>query len=185
MPDLLVTPRLALRAIAPDDLPWLTALWADPVVTRFLDGTKTPAEVRDWYKERVLPYYEANEGLGVWLTVERDTRRPVGFHLLNFIRGESLVQVGFTLAAPFWRKGYAAEMARAVLRYGFADLGIPDINGIASVENVASQRVLAAIGLTLIGECTFPAYSGRLARFRGEREAWLRAHDDASSKPLL
>ncbi len=178
-PFRLHTPRLTVRPIGRSDLPWLAELWADPDVTRYLGGSKNRAEVDTWYEERVLGDSKAMEGLGIWLTVESATGQPVGFHLLNFIKGEPLIQVGFALAAPFWNRGYASEMAREVLRYGFADLAIPEINGIANVENTASQRALEKIGLRRIGDCRFPAYDGLLARFVGEREAWLRDHAHA------
>jgi len=68
-------------------------------------------------------------------------------------------------------------MAAAVLRYGFADLGLPRIAGIAGLPNVASQRVLAKIGLKRDGERAFthPAYasSGPMAWFERERDDWL------------
>lgn len=170
------TPRLSVRPIERCDLPWLAALWADPDVTRYLGGAKDRAEVDEWYEDRVLSYYQADEGLGLWLTVQRHSGEPVGFHLLNFIKDEPLIQVGFALAVPFWNQGFATEMATRILRYGFEDLRLPEINGIANVENTASRHALEKIGLQPAGECTFPAYQGRLARYIAARAAWLRAH---------
>lgn len=173
----LETARLALRRMTADDLDWLAALYRDPNVTRHLGGPKTLAQVEDMLRHRVLDYYEAHPGLGIWMTIERATTEPVGFHLLNNIQGESIVQVGFALAQPAWGRGFATEMASALLGYGFADLGLDRIAGMANLGNLASQRVLLKIGLERRGERAFshPAYAaeGPMAWFERDAAGWL------------
>jgi RimJ/RimL family protein N-acetyltransferase len=173
----LETERLALRRMTNDDFEWLVALYADEDVTRYLGGTKTRERVADMLTTRVIAYYDEHPGLGIWMTVERATGDRVGFHLLNHIQGETIIQVGYGLARPAWGKGYATEMASAVLRHGFVDLKLPKIVGMASLPNLASQRVLAKIGLERRGERSFPhpayASQGPMAWFEGERDAWL------------
>jgi len=93
----LTTERLSLRRFTPDDLDWLAALYGDPDVTRHLGGVKSRAQTQDFLDARILNYYDEHPGLGIWMTVDRGTGNPVGFHLLNHIRGEQIVQVGFTL----------------------------------------------------------------------------------------
>jgi RimJ/RimL family protein N-acetyltransferase len=113
----------------------------------------------------------------VWLTVERATGSPVGFHLLNHIQGESIIQVGYALAKPAWGRGFATEMAQAIVRYGFLDLRIPHIAGMTSLANHASKRVLAKIGLHRRGERSFPhpayASEGPMAWFEREAADWI------------
>lgn len=173
----LTTARLGLRHFTPADRDWLVALYADVNVTRYLGGVLSPSQVDRMLTARVLDYYTAHPGLGIWMTTERATGARAGFHLLNTIQGESIIQVGFALLEPFWGRGYATEMAEAVLRYGFVDLGLPTIAGMASRQNLASQRVLAKIGLERRGDRAFahPAYSteGPMAWFERERDAWL------------
>ena len=116
--------------------------------------------------------------------MQRSEGRPIGFHLLNHIRGESIVQVGFTIAKPAWGMGYATEMAEAVLRYGFVEVRLPRIAGMANRDNFASQRVLAKIGLERRGERAFPhrdyASAGPMAWFEREAKAWLADRRAAS-----
>lgn len=180
-PYWLTTKRLALRRFTRDDLDWLTTLRGDPEVMRYAGGPRDRADSEELLQIRMLDYYEAYPGLGNWLTAERATGEAVGFHLLNHIRGESIIQVGFFLARPFWGRGYAAEMGRAVLRHGFETLGLPTIAGIATLDNVPSQRVLTKIGLERHGEREFahPAYAdaGPMAWFERAREDWLAADE--------
>jgi RimJ/RimL family protein N-acetyltransferase len=186
-PGWLTTERLTLQRFVQSDFAWLCDLYADPDVTRHLGGPKTHTQMDEMMRRRILDYYEAHPGLGVWMTVERVSGAAVGFHLLNHIQGESIVQVGFTLAKSAWGLGYATEMGAALLRYAFADLGLPTVAGMATLENVASQRVLQKIGLERRGERAFPhpayAAQGPMAWFEGEADAWLASHAGPSGPP--
>jgi ribosomal-protein-alanine N-acetyltransferase len=176
----LTTERLGLRRFTPDDADWLVDVYSDPDITRYLGGTKDRATTEEMLARRVLKYYDEHPGLGIWMTVDRATGRPVGFHLLNHIQGERIIQIGYTLTKEAWGRGIATEMASALLRYGFVDLALPRIVGMASLGNVASQHVLEKIGLVRNGERAFshPAYAaeGPMAWFERDRNDWLAAH---------
>jgi RimJ/RimL family protein N-acetyltransferase len=173
----LTTERLGLQRLTPADLEWLTDLEKDPVVMRHLGGPKPPSHVEEMLRVRVLAYYDAHPGLGVWKTIERSTNLPLGIHILNHIQGESIVQVGFVLCQSAWGRGYATEMGRALVGHAFGTLRLPWIAGIASLDNEASQRALQKIGLRRNGERSFPhpayAFAGPMAWFELDREAWL------------
>ena len=173
----LQTERLALRRFTPDDYDWLVALYDDADVMRYGGGVKTPEQVKMVMQERILDYYDARPGLGVWQTVERATGMPVGFHVLNNIHGESLIQVGYFLLRPAWGRGFATEMARALLRYGFVDLRLPHIAGMTEQGNLASQHVLTKIGLRRNGDRVFPhpayAHAGAMAWFERDAAEWI------------
>ena len=172
----LTTERLALRRFTPADASWLATLYSDPEVTRHLGGVKERAGADELLNTRILQYYDEHPGLGIWMTVERATGMCLGFHLLNHIRGESFIQIGFALAKPAWGTGFATEMAAAILGYGFLDLKLPRIAGIASLQNHASQRVLLKIGLERRGERAFPhpdyAAEGAMAWFERDGSDW-------------
>ena len=176
----LTTERLMLRKFTEADLDWLCELYADEDVTRYLGGTRTREQTEAQLKTRFLDYYDANPGLGIWMTVERSTGVRAGFHLLNNIQGETLIQVGFVLSKAAWGKGFGTEMALALLRYGFVDLRLPRIVAIASLGNRASQHVLEKIGLHRNGERAFshPAYvaEGPMAWFERDAAQWLAEH---------
>jgi len=113
-----------------------------------------------------------------WATIERASRRCVGFHVLNHIQGEPDIQVGYALFADAWGQGYATEMARALLAYGFTRLDLPRIVAITNQGNVASQHVLLKAGLCRKGDrlLAHPAYAeqGPMAWFEADRADWLR-----------
>src|SRR5258708_6547819 len=59
----------------------------------------------------------------------------------------ALVEVGWRLARPYWRQGYATEGARAALRVGFEGLGLAEIVSFTSVLNSRSRAVMERIGM--------------------------------------
>src|SRR5688572_26268755 len=93
----LTTERLALRRFTADDLDWLVELYADAEVTRYLGGTKDGEQTEQMLQGRFLDYYDRHPGLGIWMMVDRASGDRVGFHLLNNIQGETIIQVGFAL----------------------------------------------------------------------------------------
>ena len=64
-----------MRRFTRDDRDWLRELYADPDVTRYLGGVKSAAQADDLLQTRILDYYDANPGLGIWMTEERSTAR--------------------------------------------------------------------------------------------------------------
>lgn len=182
--DSLTTARLALRRFTLDDLGLLVRLHSDIRVMRYAGGVLSRAQTLEVLRDRTLEYYEQHPGLGVWATLERSTGECVGLHLLNHIRGESLIQVGYLLFPEYWGRGYATEMTLRVLRYGFEALGLPQIGAITDLANVESQHVLLKAGLLRRGERSFahPAYQpGPLAWFERDAADWLAQHPPAST----
>ena len=151
------------------------------MVTRYLGGVKDRATTEAQMRTRILDYYEQHPGLGVWATIERATGAVAGFHVLNHIQGETDLQVGYALFTEFWGRGYATEMAMALLRYGYGTLGLPQINAITDRGNTASQQVLLKAGpgaqrRARRSRIRPTRASGPMAWFESHRDAWLAAH---------
>jgi RimJ/RimL family protein N-acetyltransferase len=62
------------------------------------------------------------------------------------IAGEA--DLGYRLLRRHWCRGYASEGARALIRYGFADLGLHRIFAQTMALNLASRATMNAVGLT-------------------------------------
>lgn len=179
--DHLQTARLTLRRFTLDDEALLCALNSDVNVMRHLGGPVSAENNRAMLEGRILRYYDEHPGLGVWATCLRDGGRCVGFHLLNHVQGDSLIQVGYRLFEADWGKGYATEMSIALLRYGFTTLRLPMLMANAALDNKASQHALLKSGLLRKGERAFahPAYApfGPMAYFERDANEWLAAFE--------
>ena len=77
------------------------------------------------------------------------------------------IEVGYRLAPGAWGHGLASEGARALVRYGFGELGLDRIIGLTHPDNAASQRVLQKAGLADAGWGRY--YGRKLRLFAADR----------------
>ena len=146
----LVTQRLRLRPVVPDDLEPLAAIWTDPLVMRHMSGrTRTAAERRDRIRE--LMEHQRQHGFGKWTVVERATDEAIGYCGIELYEGGPDVELGFCLARSAWGRGYATEAARASLEHGLAAIGFERVLAVVDPANRASMRVLEKLRLTCLG----------------------------------
>jgi RimJ/RimL family protein N-acetyltransferase len=54
--------------------------------------------------------------------------------------------LGYAFLPAYWRQGFAAEAAAAVLNYGRGVLGLPRIVAFTTPENYRSIKLLEALG---------------------------------------
>jgi RimJ/RimL family protein N-acetyltransferase len=166
----LTTERLALREFRNGDAEALYRLHADPRVMRYIgDGSIGTRASVVAAVERSIRYYDTYPGLGVWPAEDRFTGEFVGWFCLKYVPETVEIEVGYRLAPNAWGRGYATEGARAVVRYGFADLGVDRIIGLTHPDNAASQRVLQKAGLKDSGWGNY--YRRRLRLFVGNAQA--------------
>ncbi|WP_073956096.1 GNAT family N-acetyltransferase [Thalassospira sp. TSL5-1] len=85
--------------------------------------------------------------VGNWGIREKAGNQVVGRGLLRWLPDESAVEIGYRLSRASWGKGYATELARAIIHYGFASLNLPAICGVYQPGNHGSRRVLEKCGL--------------------------------------
>ena len=169
----LLTLRLALSEITRHDGNELYELDADPRVMQYIGAgiASTHGEIDD-VMQRLPHAYALYPGLGTWRATLRDNGDFVGWFALKYIPGTAEVEVGYRLRFGAWGSGYATEGARALVRYGFDDLGLHRIVGVTHPDNAASQQVLLKVGLADIGWGHY--YSRRVRVFEAVRNAHWR-----------
>ena len=146
---ILETDRLLLRHLLPGDLDNLYALYSDPEIRRYFpDGTRTYEETREeleWF----LNGHPRNPELGLWATIDKDTNQFIGrCGLLPWIiDGVLEVEIAYLLAKPYWNQGLGAEVAQALVRYGFEELHLTRLIALTDAEHEASIRTAKRAGL--------------------------------------
>lgn len=157
MPFVLTTPRLALREMTRDDLPFLAEMLGHPEVMRFYPDWIRQAGAEPWL-ERQLGRYR-RDGHGLWLVEDRATGEPLGQAGLvrQELEGEVLLEIGYMIHRPFWRRGYASEAAGAIRDQAFGERGLDAVVSLIRPENLPSQGVARKIGMTPRREVTFVA----------------------------
>ena len=149
---ILHTERLTLAPLADDHLELEVGLDADPDVMRHLTARgSSRAEVELAHQRRLAAGREV-PGLGFWVGFDHD--EFIGWWLLRPPHGPDQPNVageadlGYRLLRQHWRRGYATEGARELIRYGFADLGLTRIFAQTLAVNMPSRATMAAAGLT-------------------------------------
>lgn len=179
-PDItLSTDRLVLRPYDEADLPALTEMMNDELVTAW-SGAPHPYTADDarLFVTTTAPA-ERTEGRGLVLAVtEFLTQRLVGTVTLQHtdwrIRG---TEIGYLTAAWARGEGYASESVLAVCRWLFREQGFQRVELRTAADNTASQQVAQKIGCVSEGVLrgagivrTRPEHGGRDASY-GARTA--------------
>ena len=75
----------------------------------------------------------------------------VGCIGLTISREHVRAELGYWIGKPYWGNGYCTEAARAMVRFGFEELGLKRIHAIHFRRNPASGRVMSKIGMAREG----------------------------------
>jgi RimJ/RimL family protein N-acetyltransferase len=144
------TERLLLRPYRPDDFDALLAIESRADVNRYLySEPRGPDEVRAMLSRKIGETELGDEGDTVAVAVcLQATGAMVGGCILHWVsREHGLGEIGFVLHPDHHGHGYAAEAARPLLEFGFADVGLHRIIGRLEARNAASARVLEKLGM--------------------------------------
>jgi RimJ/RimL family protein N-acetyltransferase len=156
----LETERLRLRGPRSDDFPAYAAMWADPDVTRFINGPPL-SEEDAWAKFMRSFGHWALVGYGFWTVEEKAAGLRVGeTGFLDVHRDiapslHGIPEAGWAFAKPAQGKGYATEAVRAVLGWGEQRFGKVRFACIIAPDNKPSLRVAAKTGFKEVLRTTY------------------------------
>ncbi|TCL63769.1 RimJ/RimL family protein N-acetyltransferase [Hydrogenispora ethanolica] len=91
-------------------------------------------------------------GFESWIIVKREGMIGIGdagFKGLPNAAGE--VDIGYSIIAPEWRKGYGYEAARALLDWAFTQPGVRAVTAECLTDNRGSARILEKLGMSQLG----------------------------------
>jgi RimJ/RimL family protein N-acetyltransferase len=140
------TARLRLRQVSDGDLDALYRIWTEPAVRRFFWDGEVISKERAEAAVREGSADFAKHGFGLWVAEEGGCL--IGFCGLRRLDYAPGVEILYGFAPSHWDRGFATEVAAAMLRYGFEEVGLDCILGITDKENTASRRVLEKLGMT-------------------------------------
>ena len=151
----LETKRLILKKTELSDFDRLMALRSDPDVMKYLgDGTvHTEDQVRK-FLSMAIPYQEKH-GIGFCTVFEKESGDFIGqaglFHI-GYHDEQPDIEIAYRLHKKFWEKGYATELTKALIQWGFQNLTVDKLIAATDPENSASQNVLKKAGLDYKGK---------------------------------
>jgi [ribosomal protein S5]-alanine N-acetyltransferase len=141
------TARLNLREFVKTDFDAVYAYSSDSRVTRYLFFGPRDQDSTAEYLEGLLASQRERPRTRFELAVEEiSSGRVIGACDLSFIE-RSVVDLGYMLGIEYWGKGYATEIALALIDAAFFDLRADRVISTVDVNNSASIRVLEKIGM--------------------------------------
>ncbi len=161
--------RLYLREMDQDDLDFLIALHQDPVVMKYIGAPRSTTSITNRLAH-IQWYYCDQPGYGIWMICQQTTHDRIGWGCLKDLDGTSEREIGYRLAPQYWGHGYASEVAKALVNYGFRSMRLPKIVGVTHLENVGSMRVLEKAGLHYIDDRYH--YHGSVRYYELSRAEW-------------
>jgi RimJ/RimL family protein N-acetyltransferase len=144
------TARLILRSMTPDDAENVWSIWGQVDTGKYLadeyykDANTLRAlffDVDDW------PDYS-------FVAFSRETNEFMGTCSIGPEGGPMEWGFGYCVVKKHWGKGYATEMARALMDFA-CQKGIRDFRCTVAIENTASGRVMQKCGLRMDHESSF------------------------------
>lgn len=161
----LETERLLLRPLRKEDAQDAFACWeSDPDVAKYMfwcshndiERTKEwisfeigQIEREDWYRFAI---------------VLKETDELIGTCLVYYETEVSGWEIGYNLGKRYWRKGYATEAIREMLRFAGEELCLKEIIARYAKENPSSGHVLSKLGFRFEKEIPFDCNRGTVHR---------------------
>jgi RimJ/RimL family protein N-acetyltransferase len=138
---------IRLEPLAPEHLPLLRSLVADPAVLRF---TRIPVPPPPDFPERWLAGYVAGRRDGTrigFAVVDDETGEQLGMALAPTVEQDAATaELGYVVAPRARRRGVATTALGLLTDWALSELGAERLELRISVDNVASQRVAESCG---------------------------------------
>lgn len=147
------TERLILREFEESDVEGMFAMDSDPAVHVYL-GNKPVKNLEQSLSDiRFIQQQYKEFGVGRLAVILKESNEFIGwggFKYINTYYREGYTNyydLGYRFAQKYWGNGYGYETALSTLQYGFDQMNLNKIIGIADQANLGSCRILEKIGL--------------------------------------
>lgn len=143
---ILTTKRCIIRETTTEDVDSFYKIYSDPSITKYMenlyaDRAQEIAYIEDYIK-RVYGFY----GYGMWTVLAKEDNTVIGRAGLSWREGYDIPELGFVIAKPYQRQGYAYEVCKAILEYGETELGFTYFQTFLMTENDISEKLCRKLG---------------------------------------
>ncbi len=144
---LLESERLILRELGQADAPTLFEYFRDPEYTKFVSfDLHTSVEQTKGFIALMTNMYQQNDSIR-WGIQLKESKQLVGTAGLHFWKRDiRCAEVGYHVGRPYWGRGFATEVLRALVDFGFHRMNLNRIEGRHNAGNDASGRVMEKVG---------------------------------------
>jgi RimJ/RimL family protein N-acetyltransferase len=154
------TSRLILRGQTREDFPAFAAMWADPVVTRYIGGSPL-SEEDSWSKFMRIAGHWSLLGFGFWGIFDKASGARIGEAGILDVKRDivpsfhGVPEIGWGLLPAVHGKGYATEAVQEILKWAENHFGRVRMVCIIDPGNTPSLRVAARCGFREYARTTY------------------------------
>ena len=162
------TERLILRRFEYSDIDSMLRNWISDEKTQYDYGElyyPTSEAVRNLFDTKYIVSYAKNDYYR-WAVIEKESGECIGQIAYFTMATKNLHgEIEYVIGPAFQGKGYATEMTKAVIAFGFDKINLHRVEIDCRPENTASRRVIEKCGLTYEG--TFRDFFWRKDHYEG------------------
>jgi RimJ/RimL family protein N-acetyltransferase len=148
----IVTNRLILRSTREEDGPFCLSIWLDDEMGRYL--ADPPREKADEGELNFAKGIETQEGWYPFVAISKENGDSIGTCSAVPSDDQKHWDLGYCVHKKYWRQGYATEMIRALIEFGYGNGGRKFTASVAC-DNAGSNAVLRKLGFYVEKSGTF------------------------------
>ena len=142
--------RILLREFTESDVGALLAIHSDPRVLRYYAPEVGTTEHAEMLVEMFIGWANENPRHNFQFAIIDHKSSALlgscGIRRKGCLPGQA--EFGIGIDADWWGKGIAQEAARAILRFGFSELDLSQVHGVAVFENESVTKFVRRLGFS-------------------------------------
>ena len=147
----LETERLILRPYTRADRAYSITLMTDPEVMKFVGDGPVSVEEADRQFARLFTHVYEPRAFDVWAVWTKEGSYA-GHAEIKPSKDTEGFEIIYVLNRAHWGRGYATEIARRIIEYGFQELGLERIAATIDAGNQSSIRIVEKLGMRYEGQ---------------------------------
>lgn len=153
----LETDRLILQPVGDFFFPTFMEMDIDPEVMKFIRKPSADESEARMRFNKLQNYMKNFPGFGGFAISRKDSGEMLGIGFLIHIEmsPEYGYEVGYRFKRSAWGNGFATEVSKKLIQYGFEDKKLAEIFATTNPEHVVSQKTLMKAGFVKIGSATY------------------------------
>lgn len=148
------TERLILRRFEYSDIDSMLRNWISDEKSQWDYGEpvySTPEAVKELFDKKYIASYSRDDYYR-WAVIEKETGECIGqIAYFSMDTNNQHGEIEYVIGPAFQGKGYATEMTKAVIAFGFEKINLHRVEIDCRPENEGSKRVIEKCGLTYEG----------------------------------
>lgn len=149
---ILETKRIRVREMEVDDYSKLVEVYESLKTEKFVEQLYEKEAEENYIKDYIESMYRFY-GYGVWILEDKKTGNIIGRMGYNnrLVNDKIEVEFGYLIAKEYQNQGYATEVGKELIRYGFEKLYFEKINLFIEKDNIASIKLGEKLGFKVVG----------------------------------